>query len=94
MIDNNFGFELIEASKVEFYKKVDEENRVEIRLYIKYIESKVDVCSVYIRDIDDENKSKDYPIEFNFTPGDDELNTIFAYACGRVVEEFRIRFSN
>jgi hypothetical protein len=94
MINNNFGFELIEESKVEFYKKVDEKNRVEIRLYIKYIESKVDVCSVYISDIDDENKSKAYPIEFNFTPEDDEMNTIFAYACSRLVEEFKIRFGD
>ena len=68
IIDNEFGFNLVETAKVEQYEKIDEKDRVRIIVYAKYIDSKQNFYSAHIYDIDDENKHREYPLKFKSTP--------------------------
>lgn len=94
MVENNFGFNLVETAKVEQYEKIDEKDRVRIIVYAKYTDSKPNFYSAHIYDIDDENKHREYPLKFKSTQEGDELNTIFEYASTWLVVLFRTEFSN
>lgn len=94
MVENNFGFKLLETAKVEQYEKIDENDRVRIIVYAKYIDSKPNFYSAHIYDIDDENKHREYPLKFKSTPEEGELNNIFEYASTWLVVLFRTEFSN